>query len=161
MIDEMVVLVGKVVVEYVGDFVILWVFVECGDNWLYIIVGNYDLILCYVVIWELFGVVLNVVSGCINFVIDGVWVFVDGCILVEYGNQIGQDVNKYVIWLKILCYVEGKDYIVWLWGELFVQWLFNEQELIYLIIDNFSFEIVGVWYCVVDCGLWGLVFDLV
>ncbi len=142
-IDEMAALVGKVAAEHAGDLGILRNFAERGDNRLHIIVGNHDSTLRYAAVWNALGTALNAGSGRINLVTEGVWVSADGRILAEHGNQIGQDVNKYATWPTISRHVEGKDYIVRPWGELFVQRLFNDQEKTYSIIDNLSPETAG------------------
>jgi UDP-2,3-diacylglucosamine pyrophosphatase LpxH len=158
--DEMAALVGKVVSEHAGDIGILRNFAERGENRLHIIVGNHDSTLRYSAIWRPLGAALNADSGRINLVTDGVWVSGDGRIVAEHGHQIGQDVNKYATWPKISRHVDGKDYIVRPWGELFVQRLFNSQEKTYSIIDNLSPETAGARYRAADRGFWGSASDV-
>lgn len=159
-IDEMASLVGKVVAEHTGDLGILRAFAERGENRIHIIVGNHDSTLRYATVWKALGAALNAGSGRINLVTDGVWVSGDGRIVAEHGHQIGQDVNKYATWPKISRHVDGKDYIVRPWGELFVQRLFNGQEATYSIIDNLSPETAGARYRAADRGLWGSAADV-
>ncbi|WP_159006955.1 metallophosphoesterase [Bradyrhizobium sp. S69] len=159
-IDEMAALVGKVVSEHAEDIGILRAFAERGENRLHIIVGNHDSTLRYGAVWKPLGTALNADSGRINLVTDGVWVSSDGRIVAEHGNQIGQDVNKYATWPTISRHVDGKDYIVRPWGELFVQRLFNSQEKTYSIIDNLSPETAGARYRAADRGLWGSASDV-
>ena len=106
------------------------------------------------------GAALNADSGRINLVTTGIWLSGDGRIVAEHGHQIGQDVNKYATWPKISRHVDGKDYIVRPWGELFVQRLFNGQEATYSIIDNLSPETAGARFRAADRGLWGSAEDL-
>jgi len=159
-IDEMATLVGKVVAEHAGDIGILRAFAERGDNRLHVIVGNHDSTLRYAAVWNALGKALNADSGRINLVTEGLWVSTDGRIVAEHGNQIGQDVNKYATWPAISRNVDGKDYIVRPWGELFVQRLFNAQERTYSIIDNLSPETAGARYRAADRGLWGSASDI-
>ena len=159
-IDEMASLVGKVVSEHANDLGILRAFAERGENRLHIIVGNHDSTLRYGAVWKPLGAALNADSGRINLVTDGLWVSDDGRIVAEHGNQIGQDVNKYATWPKISRHVDGKDYIIRPWGELFVQRLFNSQETTYSIIDNLSPETAGARYRAADRGLWGSAADV-
>ncbi|TQF30569.1 hypothetical protein UNPA324_13820 [Bradyrhizobium sp. UNPA324] len=159
-IDEMAALVEKVAAEHAGDLGLLRAFAERGENRLHIIVGNHDSTLRYAAIWNALGAALNAASGRINLVTEGVWISADGRILAEHGNQIGQDVNKYATWPAISRHVDGKDYIVRPWGELFVQRLFNDQERTYSIIDNLSPETAGARYRAADRGLWGSASDV-
>lgn len=159
-IDEMASLVGKVVEAHAADLTILREFAERGDNRLHVIVGNHDSTLRYAPVWKLLGDALNAASGRINVLTEGIWVSTDGLIVAEHGNQIGQDVNKYDTWPTISRRVDGKDYIVRPWGELFVQQLFNSQEKTYAIIDNLSPETAGARYRAADRGLWGSAADI-
>jgi UDP-2,3-diacylglucosamine pyrophosphatase LpxH len=159
-IDEMALLVGKVVSEHAADIGILRAFAERGENRLHIIVGNHDSTLRYGTVWKPLAAALNAGSGRINLLADGVWVSSDGRIVAEHGNQIGQDVNKYATWPRISRRVDGRDYIVRPWGELFVQRLFNSQEATYSIIDNLSPETAGARYRAADRGLWGSAADV-
>jgi UDP-2,3-diacylglucosamine pyrophosphatase LpxH len=159
-VDEMAALVGKVASEHAVDLGILRAFAERGENRLHIIVGNHDSTLRYAKVWQPMGAALNADSGRINFVTEGVWVSGDGRIVAEHGNQIGQDVNKYATWPTISRQVDGQDYIVRPWGELFVQRLFNGQERSYSIIDNLSPETAGARYRAADRGLWGSAADI-
>lgn len=159
-IDEMAMLVEKVVAEHAGDLGILRAFAERGENRLHIIVGNHNSTLRYAAVWKPLGVALNAGSGRINLVTEGLWVSADGRIVAEHGNQIGQDVNKYATWPAISRHVDGKDYIIRPWGELFVQRLFNSQEQSYSIIDNLSPETAGARYRAADRGLWGSASDM-
>ena len=70
----------------------------------------------------------------------------DGRIVAEHGHQIGSDVNRYKDWPKITEQVEGKEFIIRPWGELFVQKIFNDEEKTYQIIDNLIPETAGAWY---------------
>jgi UDP-2,3-diacylglucosamine pyrophosphatase LpxH len=159
-IDEMAALVGKVVAEHAGDLAILRTFAERGENRLHVIVGNHDSTLRYAAVWNALGASLNADSGRIDLVTEGLWVSTDGRIVAEHGNQIGQDVNKYATWPAISRHVDGKDYIIRSWGELFVQRLFNSQEKTYSIIDNLSPETAGARYRAADRGLWGSASDV-
>nr|WP_271545669.1 metallophosphoesterase [Bradyrhizobium sp. CCBAU 45321] len=159
-IDEMAALVDKVAAEHAGDLGILRAFAERGENRLHLIVGNHDSTLRYAGVWKALGAALNADSGRINLVTEGLWLSADGRILAEHGNQIGQDVNKYATWPTISRRVDGKDYIVRPWGELFVQRLFNDQEKTYSIIDNLSPETAGARYRAADRGLWGSASDI-
>lgn len=159
-IDEMAMLVGKVVDAHSADLAFLRRFAERGDNRLHIIVGNHDSTLRFASVWKPLGDALNAASGRINVLTDGIWVSTDGRIVAEHGNQIGQDVNRYDTWPMISRRVEGRDYIVRPWGELFVQQLFNSQERTYSIIDNLSPETAGARYRAADRGLWGSAADI-
>jgi UDP-2,3-diacylglucosamine pyrophosphatase LpxH len=159
-VDEMASLVQKVVTEHSADLDILRNFAERGDNRLHIVVGNHDSTLRYEPVWNSLGTALNAGSGRINLLTDGIWVSSDGRMVAEHGHQIGQDVNKYETWPSISRRVDGKDYIVRPWGELFVQRLFNSQEKTYSIIDNLSPETAGARYRAADRGLWGSAADI-
>jgi UDP-2,3-diacylglucosamine pyrophosphatase LpxH len=159
-IDEMASLVHKVVNEHSKDLDILRTFAERGENRLHITVGNHDSTLRYETIWNPLGTALNASSGRIDLVTEGLWVSADGRILAEHGHQIGHDANKYASWPDISRRVDGKDYIVRPWGELFVQKLFNDQERRYPIIDNLSPETAGARYRAADRGLWGSAVDV-
>jgi UDP-2,3-diacylglucosamine pyrophosphatase LpxH len=159
-IGEMAMLVEKVVAEHASDLGILRAFAEHGENRLHIVVGNHDSTLRYAAVWNALGASLNADSGRINLLTEGLWVSTDGRIVAEHGNQIGQDVNKYATWPEISRHVDGKDYIVRPWGELFVQRLFNSQEKTYSIIDNLSPETAGARYRAADRGLWGSASDV-
>jgi UDP-2,3-diacylglucosamine pyrophosphatase LpxH len=159
-VDEMASLVQKIVTEHSADLEILRSFAERGQNRLHIIVGNHDSTLRYQPVWKPLGTALNAEAGRINLVTNGVWVSSDGRIVAEHGNQIGQDVNKYATWPSISRRVDGNDYIVRPWGELFVQRLFNDQERTYPIIDNLSPETAGARYRAADRSLWGSAADI-
>jgi UDP-2,3-diacylglucosamine pyrophosphatase LpxH len=159
-IDEMSLLVQRIVKEHAADLKILRTFAERGENRLHIIIGNHDSTLRYELVWNSLGEALNASSGRINLVTDGLWVSGDGRIVAEHGHQIGQDVNKYASWPSVSRRVDGKDYIVRPWGELFVQRLFNGQESSYPIIDNLSPETAGARYRAADRGLWGSSVDI-
>jgi UDP-2,3-diacylglucosamine pyrophosphatase LpxH len=159
-IDEMSSLVRLVVTEHAADIGILRAFAERGENRLHIIVGNHDSTLRYESVWKPLGAALNADSGRINLLTEGIWVSGDGRIVAEHGHQIGQDVNKYATWPTISREVDGKDYIVRPWGELFVQRLFNSQERTYPIIDNLSPETAGARYRAADRGIWGSASDI-
>jgi len=159
-IDEMTSLAQWVVSAHPEEMRILRAFAERGQNRIHIIPGNHDSALRYESVWKSLGEALNADSGRINAVTNGLWVSNDGRIVAEHGNQIGQDVNKYATWPNISRRVEGKDYIVRPWGELFVQRLFNEQERTYPIIDNLSPETAGARYRATDRGVWGSAADV-
>ncbi len=159
-IDEMAMLVGKVAAAHAVDLQILRQFAERGENRLHVIVGNHDSTLRYEPVWKTLGDALNANSGRVDVLTEGVWVSADGRMVAEHGNQIGQDVNKYHTWPMISRRVDGKDFIVRPWGELFVQQLFNSQERTYEIIDNLSPETAGARYRAADRGLWGSAADI-
>jgi UDP-2,3-diacylglucosamine pyrophosphatase LpxH len=159
-IEEMSLLVQKVVEQHAGDLAILRAFAERGENRLHVIVGNHDSTLRYAPVWKSLGAALNAASGRIELVTKGVWVSGDGRILAEHGHQIGKDVNRYETWPDIVRQVDGKNYIVRPWGELFVQRLFNAEEAVYPIIDNLSPETAGARYRAADRGFWSSAGDI-
>jgi UDP-2,3-diacylglucosamine pyrophosphatase LpxH len=159
-IDEMAALSKLVAGQHKDDLAILKDFASRGENRLHVIVGNHDSTLRYANVWEPVGKALAAESGRIELVTSGVWESKDGRIVAEHGHQIGEDVNKYATWPDIARRVNGKDYIVRPWGELFVQRLFNAQEADYPIIDNLSPETAGAKIRAADRGFWGSAADI-
>lgn len=159
-IDEMAALSGLVAAQHKNDLAIFKDFASRGENRLHVIVGNHDSTMRYAKVWEPVGAALGAESGRIELVTSGVWESKDGRIVAEHGHQIGEDVNSYATWPEIVRRVDGKDYVVRPWGELFVQQLFNAQEAVYPIIDNLSPETAGAKIRAADRGFWGSAEDI-
>lgn len=135
-------------------------FTERGENRLYIIPGNHDSALLLAAVWQPLAQALGAERGRVNLATTGIWTSRDGRVLIEHGQQIGADVNRYANWPEITRSAEGKSYLIQPWGERFVQKLFNDQEVKYPLIDNLSPESAGIRYRMADRGLWGSASDM-
>ena len=159
-LDEMTQLAGLIAEQHKKSLADMRAFGERGDNRIYIIPGNHDSSLRYKKVWQPIADRLNAASGRINLVEAGIWTSPDRAIVAEHGHQIGLDVNRYDRWPRVVKTVDGIDYVIRPWGELFVQRLFNEQEEQYPIIDNLSPESAGARYRAADRGFWGSASDI-
>jgi UDP-2,3-diacylglucosamine pyrophosphatase LpxH len=159
-VDEMEALSRLVAGAHSDALSILRAFAERGENRLHVIPGNHDATLRYERVWRPFADALQAGSGRINLVTIGIWSSPDGRVVAEHGHQIGIDVNRYETWPRVVRRIDGTDYVIRPWGELFVQKLFNEQEELYPIIDNLSPETAGARYRAADRGLWNSTKDV-
>ena len=157
---EMREIVRRVIAAHKEDLAALGTFAKRGTNKVHIVPGNHDAALVIPEIWQLVANAMDGGSGRVVLVADGVFVSVDGHVLVEHGHQIGSDVNRYKDWPKVTAQKDGRDFMVRPWGELFVQRLFNAEEEKYPIIDNLSPETVGARYRMADRGLWRSTADI-
>ena len=132
-----------------------------GENRLFLVPGNHDAALFQEAPWR---IVANAIGGDpsrVKIVENGIWLSADGSIVVEHGNQIWRDENKYEKWPLVADNVHGVDYLVRSWGERFVQKQFNADEETYPIIDNLSPVSAGLRYRMQDRGLWRSIADVV
>ena len=161
-ISEMKAVVESIIKSHKSSMLALRGFSERGENRLHIIPGNHDSALILKEVWQPLGSVLGSESGRVNLVTDGVWNSMDGRIVAEHGHQIGSDANKYVDWPQIVHQDKntGSYHITRPWGELFVQRIFNIEELEYSLIDNLSPETAGVKYRILDSGAWKSTWDI-
>jgi UDP-2,3-diacylglucosamine pyrophosphatase LpxH len=159
-VDEMKTIASWIVRAHAKTFEDLRKFSQRDHNRLHIIPGNHDAAILIPSVWEPIGKALDADGGRVNFVATGVWVSVDGRIVVEHGHQIGNEANRYKTWPNIVRNEGGKDYIIRPWGELFVQKKFNDEENDYPIIDNLSPESAGIRYRMEDRGFWGNASDI-
>ena len=167
-VNEMVRIITRVVTAHSGRsngvpraIDALAAFSQRGENRLHILPGNHDSALLLPKVWSVVAKALNVEEGRVRLVgkLDaGVWSSSDGRVVVEHGQQMGADLNRYDDWPKVLS--EKKGLMVRVEGELNVQKLFNEVERDYPIIDNLSPEVMGAWYRAQDRGVWGSIADL-
>jgi hypothetical protein len=158
--EEMATINAAVTTAHAGDLSALGKFARRGENHLYVIPGNHDAALLLDGLWRAVQERIAAGPDRVTRADNGVWVSPDGKVVIEHGHQIGQDVNRFEKWPVVTKQVNGKHYLVRPWGERFVQELFNEQELVYSIIDNLSPEASGARYRMADRGLWGSIADV-
>ncbi|MGY8662869.1 metallophosphoesterase [Bradyrhizobium sp. UFLA05-109] len=158
-LEEMGKLSGIVAKAHDEELALLRAFAERGENRLHLIPGNHDSTLRYEQVWRPIGAALHADSGRIELVTSGIWSSPAGKVVAEHGHQIGLDVNGYDNWPDIVEKINGIDYVVRPWGELFVQKLFNEEEHSYEIIDNLMPESVGVSIRAAERGRLGTAAD--
>lgn len=159
-IAEMQEIVRRVVAAHKDDLAVLAAFAKRGANRVHVVPGNHDSALVIPEIWALVAKAMDAASGRVVLVPGGVWSSADGRVLIEHGHQIGSDVNRYKDWPTVVARKGGTDYVIRPWGELFVQKLFNAEEVQYPIIDNLSPETAGARYRMADRGLWRSVGDV-
>jgi UDP-2,3-diacylglucosamine pyrophosphatase LpxH len=159
-ITEMAELSKLVAAQHKTELEILRGFAERGENRLHLIIGNHDSTLRYEPVWASIGPTLGSSSGRIELLTSGLWTSADGRMLAEHGHQIGEDVNRYESWPNITRRADGNDFVIRPWGELFVQRLFNSQEMTYPVIDNLSPETAGARIRAADRGFWKSAYDI-
>jgi len=159
-LEQMTRITQAVTAAHTDDLKALGRFASRGDNHLFLVPGNHDAALLLEGPWQLVHAAMEASANRATRVDSGVWVSPDGKVVIEHGHQIGQDVNNFAKWPAITERIDGVDYLVRPWGERFVQKIFNEQELVYSIIDNLSPEAAGVRYRMADRGLWSSIDDL-
>jgi UDP-2,3-diacylglucosamine pyrophosphatase LpxH len=135
-------------------------FAQRGNNRIYVIPGNHDSALLIPSVWQPVAQALGADKGRVELVTSGIWASADRRVVVEHGHQIGSDVNRYETWPVVYKRLNGTEYIIRPWGELFVQKLFNDEESEYPIIDNLSPETAGARYRMSDRGLWRSAHDV-
>lgn len=153
-IAEMKDIMRRVIAAHKDDLAALAAFARRGANKVHLVPGNHDATLVIPEIWQLVADAMDAASGRVVLVAGGVWSSADGQVLIEHGHQIGSDVNRYRTWPTVTARKGGSEFVVRPWGELFVQRLFNAEEVQYPIIDNLSPETTGARYRMADRGLW-------
>ncbi|MCW5201587.1 metallophosphoesterase [Desulfobulbus sp. US4] len=159
-VDEMEELTRRILANHSTTIASLRSFSARGKNRVHVIPGNHDAALLLDEIWTLVFEKLGGDKDRIHLVANGIWSTPDGRVVADHGHQIGSDVNRYDKWPVITEKKNGETHLFRVWGELFVQRLFNDEEAEYSIIDNISPESAGVRYRMADRGLWKSVGDV-
>lgn len=151
-VREMEKILDIVINSHAQDLLELGSFASRADNRVFILPGNHDAAIIEPPLWAklkpTFG---NIPDGRLILIPEGVWSSDDGFVVVEHGNQIVPDVNRFSSWPQIV----KDDVFSRPWGELFVQRLYNEKERIYPLIDNLIPESAGVAYYAELQGIFG------
>ncbi len=136
-------------------------FSQRGENRLHIVPGNHDAAILVPQVWAIVANALQADRGRIRLVGKdslGVWNSIDGRVVIEHGQQMGADLNRYDNWPEVV--PKSGERMVRVEGELNVQKLFNSVEREYPIIDNLSPEVAGAWYRAQDRGISGSIADI-
>ncbi|WP_321529024.1 metallophosphoesterase [Sedimenticola selenatireducens] len=144
-----------------GAFEALKRFSQEADNRITLLPGNHDAALLIPEVWMVVGTALEASSGRVRLAgpdSQGRWISPNGQIVIEHGQQMGLDVNRYKQWPTVVDRESSR--MIRVEGELNVQALFNDVERTYPIIDNLSPEVKGAWYRAQDRGVWGSIADV-
>ncbi len=150
---------SRVVSEHRRVFEALGSFAMKGQNRVTLVPGNHDVALAFEGVRE---VVLAAIphqnehaeDQRVRIATEGYWLSADGRVLVEHGQQIGADPNRFDNWptAPFKYGPDGTPYLKQPWGEELVQQLFNCVEHDYSTIDNLSSESAGLKYGYRDQG---------
>jgi UDP-2,3-diacylglucosamine pyrophosphatase LpxH len=121
-------------------------FADRGTNRVFIIPGNHDAALLLDNVWFEVRKAMRSATLRVFRADKGVWASESGMVVVEHGQQIGLDANRFKSWPTITrkCSRDGKDYLERPWGEGFVEKLYNPVESAYPVIDNLIPESAGI-----------------
>lgn len=110
-------------------------FASRNGNHVYVIPGNHDASLMLDGVWK---TVSDAIGGGDNVtrVTSGRWFSADCRVAVEHGHQIGQDLNRFPDWPRVVVTKDSRDYVFRPWGEAFVADQFNQAEKDYPLVDN-------------------------
>jgi len=141
--EEALARVQRVVDQHRSVFQSLKNFVDHRENRVIIIPGNHDAALLFEKVGNLLLAQFEDKADHIEISESGYWLNQDGKILIEHGQQLKFDVNRFPSWPNPYIKYQGKNYLRKTWGEQFVQKFFNEVEDDVPLIDNISSEFEG------------------
>jgi UDP-2,3-diacylglucosamine pyrophosphatase LpxH len=143
--QEAVERLSRVVRAHGDELRALGAFAGRRDNRVVLVPGNHDAALLFPAVAEAAVRAMQAPPGRVRVEPRGYWLSADGQVLVEHGQQIGRDLNKFAGWPRP--FTKGATpHLERPWGEQFVQAFYNQYEVRYPIIDNVSEEGVGIRY---------------
>lgn len=146
-VAEVASLVDRVIAGHAREFADLAAFARWGDNRLIVLPGNHDAGLLVEPVRSRVLAALEASSGRVELSASGVWATPDGQVVVEHGQQMpGERVNGYPDWPKVTGALNGREFLLRPWGELFVHRLYDSVEAQCPLIDNIIPQSVGVGY---------------
>lgn len=131
--------VQRVVKEHAVHLTLLGAFASRGTNRVVIVPGNHDAALFFPAVRNRVLDAFGTAAPRVSIATDGYWLSMpDKTILVEHGQQMGRDVNRFDRWPGPFVGPTGAQHLQKTWGEQFVQSFYNEYEEKYPVIDNIS-----------------------
>ncbi len=116
--------------------------------------GNHDVAILYPSVAARVMQAVGHANGHAGIASKGYWLSDDGMLYAEHGHQIGEELNRFADWPKPFLERGGVRYLQRPWGEQFVQRFYNDFEIKYPIIDNFTTDADGVRFGLATEG-WG------
>jgi UDP-2,3-diacylglucosamine pyrophosphatase LpxH len=136
--DEAKARISRVLTEHDSEIKALAEFAKLGTNAITIVPGNHDAALFFPAVQVLVISAFGDAAPRIAISTKGYWLSEDKKILVEHGQQIGRDVNRFDNWPKPFVGPPMALRLQKTWGEQFVQSFYNQYEEKYPVIDNIS-----------------------
>ena len=131
--------VQRVLKEHAVHITRLGAFASEGSNRVVIVPGNHDAALFFPAVRKRVLDAFGSAAARVSIAVDGHWLSMpDKTILVEHGQQMGRDVNRFDRWPDPFLGPQGAQHLQKTWGEQFVQSFYNQYEEKYPVIDNIS-----------------------
>ena len=138
-----------------NDIDVLAGFAKRGSNRLEIVPGNHDSALFFADVQQAVIAAFGDAAPRVQIVTTGYWLSEDRKIVVEHGQQIGRDVNRFDRWPDPFLGPATAWRLQKTWGEQFVQSFYNQYEERYPLIDNIGDD-GGIAYGLAAEGLRGI-----
>ena len=137
----------SVLSAHASELAELGAFARAGSNRLVLVPGDHDAALLFPSVAGRAVAALNA-PGRVTVATRGYWLSSDGFVYAEHGHQFAADAYRSIGWPEPFIRQDGRIHLERTRGEQLVQGFYNEHELRYPVLDNFSEQSAGLNYAV-------------